>query len=409
MKYILNLLRSLLLSLVVFLSSPMLAENIYCYADKLASTYSNVFDDSCLEGVLSGGGNYGYGHSVTLTWTTSSVPAKVEVRGSDGSVEVVNSPSATSGRVTFAPTQQRTTYALHLNGSSSAASSTTVNLYFPVYIGAVSENFNAYSPDLSQLAGWALSTFGPCEGKQTFRTDDGKYKMCVAVPQGLNIEVSILGLSYLTDMIKVEGVRYTDPKSGKTAVYTVYTQKYVSYVNGGYVDYKVTEDTSDTPNISELQKCATPLVIYTDGSLEMSCETDGAEFITDILAADAKKYHDPKINFSATYNIDVFAIKEAYENSDTLNVALVWIENGEVNDNSGTIIVKGTPVLIQGNGGTIRISGMSMDTKVDVYTIDGTKVASTFANDGTATIDTGLHTGTIVVVKFGTKSVKIRI
>jgi hypothetical protein len=233
--------------------------------------------------------------------------------------------------------------------------------------------------------------------------------MCVAVPQGLNIEVSILGLSYLTDMIKVEGVRYTDPKSGKTAVYTVYTQKYVSYVNGGYVDYKVTEDTSDTPNISELQKCATPLVIYTDGSLEMSCETDGAEFITDILAADAKKYHDPKINFSATYNIDVFAIKEAYENSDTLNVALVWIENGEVNDNSGTIIVKGTPVLIQGNGGTIRISGMSMDTKVDVYTIDGTKVASAFANDGTATIDTGLHTGTIVVVKFGTKSVKIRI
>lgn len=192
-------------------------------------------------GSLSGGGNYGYGHSVTLTWTASSVPTKVEVRGSDGSVEVVNSPSATSGMVTFAPTQQRTTYALYLNGSSSAASSTTVKLYFPVYIGAVSENFNAYSPDLSQLAGWALSTFGPCEGKQTFRTDDGKYKMCVAVPQGLNIEVSILGLSYLTDMIKVEGVRYTDPKSGKTAVYTVYTQKYVSHVNGAYVNYKVTE------------------------------------------------------------------------------------------------------------------------------------------------------------------------
>jgi hypothetical protein len=298
---------------------------------------------------------------------------------------------------------------LYLNGSSSAASSTTVNLYFPVYIGAVSENFNAYSPDLSQLAGWALSTFGPCEGKQTFRTDDGKYKMCVAVPQGLNIEVSILGLSYLTDMIKVEGVRYTDPKSGKTAVYTVYTQKYVSHVNGAYVNYKVTEDTSDTPNISELQKCATPLVIYTDGSLEMSCETDGAEFITDILAADAKKYHDPKINFSATYNIDVFAIKEAYENSDTLNVALVWIENGEVNDNSGTIIVKGTPVLIQGNGGTIRISGMSMDTKVDVYTIDGTEVARATATEGTTTINTGLQSGTIVIVKFGNKSVKIRI
>jgi hypothetical protein len=240
-------------------------------------------------------------------------------------------------------------------------------------------------------------------------TDGSQQKLCIAVPQGLEMDVTLLDLDYLSAMIKTEGVSYKDPTSHLMASYTVYTQKNPANLNNLKLNYTVSEDTFDTPNISELQKCATPLVIYTDGSLEMSCETDGAEFITDILAADAKKYHDPKINFSATYNIDVFAIKEAYENSDTLNVALVWIENGEVNDNSGTIIVKGTPVLIQGNGGTIRISGMSMDTKVDVYTIDGTKVASTFANDGTATIDTGLHTGTIVVVKFGTKSVKIRI
>jgi hypothetical protein len=358
---------------------------------------------------LSGGGNYGYGHSVTLTWTASRVPTKVEVRGSDGSVEVVNSPSATSGIVTFAPTQQRTTYALYLNGSSSAASSTTVKLYFPVYIGDVDQSVQGSNPDMNLLVGQALPTYGPCSGVYTCSTEERLLKLSAAVPKGLSIDLSVINLSYMTGMVKAENISFKDPASGLVAQYTVYTQETASFPVGAKVNYTVTEDTSDTPNISELQKCATPLVIYTDGSLEMSCETDGAEFITDILAADAKKYHDPKINFSATYNIDVFAIKEAYENSDTLNVALVWIENGEVNDNSGTIIVKGTPVLIQGNGGTIRISGMSMDTKVDVYTIDGTEVARATATEGTTTINTGLQSGTIVVVKFGNKSVKVRI
>lgn len=193
-----------------------------------------------LTGTLSGGGNKGYGHPVTLTWTASQTPKKVVIMSGDGWKDENNSPYASSGNVKVTP-DASSVYSLYLNGASSPVASTTVKLFFPVYIGVVDKGFSPNTPDLSKLEGWALSTFGPCEGKHTFRTDDGMYKMCVAVPQGLNIEVSILGLSYLTDMIKVEGVRYTDPKSGKTAVYTVYTQKNTSYVNGAYVDYKVTE------------------------------------------------------------------------------------------------------------------------------------------------------------------------
>lgn len=192
-------------------------------------------------GSLSGGGNYGYGHSVTLTWTASSVPTKVEVRGSDGSVEVVNSPSATSGMVTFAPTQQRTTYALHLNGSSSAASSTTVNLYFPVYIGAVSENFNAYSPDLDQVKGQTIKTFGPCSGTHVLNTDGSQQKLCIAVPQGLKMDVTLLGLDYLSAMIKTEGVSYKDPTSRLMASYTVYTHANPANLNNLKLNYTVSE------------------------------------------------------------------------------------------------------------------------------------------------------------------------
>ena len=194
-----------------------------------------------ITGSLSGGGNYGYGRPVTINWSASEVPTKVEVRGSDGSVEIVNNPSTASGSLTFAPTQQRTTYALYLNGSSSAASSTTVELYFPVYIGAVSENFNAYSPDLSQLAGWALDTFGPCSGTQTLNTDGSLQKVCVAVPNNLQIAVSIYGANYLSDMIKVNDFAYKDLVSGLTAKYTVYTNASAANCKGVALDYKVTE------------------------------------------------------------------------------------------------------------------------------------------------------------------------
>ena len=158
-----------------------------------------------------------------------------------------------------------------------------------------------------------------------------------------------------------------------------------------------------------MEKCATPVVTYADGSLEMSCETEGAEFVTDITSSDFKKHYDAEIELSATYNIEVFAMKANCENSDTVSVALVWVENGNVDEETGVISVEAAPVLIQGNGGVLNISGVARDTEIVVYTVSGTEVARATATDGTATISTGLQSGTIVIVKFGNKSVKIKI
>ena len=163
------------------------------------------------------------------------------------------------------------------------------------------------------------------------------------------------------------------------------------------------------PEQPEVEKCATPVVTYAEGKLSFSCETEGAEFVTDITSSDFKKHYDAEIELSATYNIEVYATKANYENSDTVNVALVWVENGNVDEETGVISVEAAPVLIQGNGGILTVSGVAKDTEVTVYTISGTEVARATAADGTATISTGLQSGTIVVVKFGNKSVKVRI
>ena len=159
----------------------------------------------------------------------------------------------------------------------------------------------------------------------------------------------------------------------------------------------------------EVEKCATPVVTYTEGRLSMSCETEGANYVTKLVAEDAKEYYDAEIELSATYNIEVYATKANYENSDTVNVALVWVENGNVDEETGIISVEAAPVLIQGNGGILTISGVAKDTEVTVYTISGTEVARATATEGQATISIGLQSGTIVVVKFGNKSVKVRI
>jgi hypothetical protein len=171
----------------------------------------------------------------------------------------------------------------------------------------------------------------------------------------------------------------------------------------------VNKNSNTEPDTPETKICATPIVTYAQGKLSFSCETEGAEFVTEITDSDIKKHYDAEIELSLAYNIEVYATKAGYDNSDIVSVALVWVENGEVNEETGIISVETAPVLVQGYGGVLSVSGVAKGTDVVVYTISGTEVARATATEGTATISTGLQSGTIVVVKFGNKSVKMRI
>ena len=162
-------------------------------------------------------------------------------------------------------------------------------------------------------------------------------------------------------------------------------------------------------DIPKLEKCATPFVIYADGKLSLSCQTEGTEFVTKIASEDINTFNSAEIELNATYNIEVFATKVNYENSDTVNVALVWVENGKVGEESGVINVEAAPVLIQVNGGNLTINGVAKGCEIVVYTLNGTEVARATATEGSTTINTGLQSGTVAIVKLGNKSVKIKI
>lgn len=164
----------------------------------------------------------------------------------------------------------------------------------------------------------------------------------------------------------------------------------------------------ETPE-PEVKKCATPVVSYADGKLTLTSATEDVEFITDVVAQDAKKYYEAEINLNATYAIETYAVKTGYENSDTVSVALVWVENGEVSDSTGVFCIEATPVLIHGNAGVLTISGVAYGTDIVVYTVSGTEVVRQTATEPTTTINTGLQSGTIAIVKVGNKSVKIKL
>ena len=76
----------------------------------------------------------------------------------------------------------------------------------------------------------------------------------------------------------------------------------------------------DTPTI---QKCATPEISYADGKLDFTCETEGVEFVSEVIVGDAKKYYDASVTLSQTYKVTVYATKAGYENSDVATREIV--------------------------------------------------------------------------------------
>ncbi len=160
----------------------------------------------------------------------------------------------------------------------------------------------------------------------------------------------------------------------------------------------------------EAKKCAAPVLTYSDGKLSLSCETEGASFVTDIQDTDIKKHYDNSVNLSATYNITAYATLSGYENSDTITATLCWLDTTPKGEGDivldGVSEAKAQPVLIQSVGNTLNLSNISEDaTTVEAYTISGLLLDRTVSHDGKAQLTVS---GEIVVVKIGNKSVKVK-
>ena len=157
----------------------------------------------------------------------------------------------------------------------------------------------------------------------------------------------------------------------------------------------------------EVKICAMPTVSYSNGKLHFECETEGAEFVTEITSSDFNKFYNNDINLTATYNICVYATATGYENSDIVNATLCWIECDCNAEDSGITNIPAKAVLVTSNNGTINITCSLEGESVELYTSDAMFIESTTIENGCATIKSGLSKGDIAIVKIGEKSIKI--
>ena len=178
----------------------------------------------------------------------------------------------------------------------------------------------------------------------------------------------------------------------------------------GWKDFVWMEEkggSGDTPSTPE--KCATPTISYQNGELTFSCETEGAEFVSDITDEDIKKHYEGNVKLTATYHISVFAMAIGYENSDIATATLCWIEQTPQTEGIANSIasVPAKAVLVQSEDGVVSISGAEDGEVVQVYSLAGVKLGAAKAMNGLAQIGTNLRSGEVAIIAIGDKRIKV--
>ena len=211
--------------------------------------------------------------------------------------------------------------------------------------------------------------------------------------------------------------------TGKTSILRTFTQNTFNnatlYVPKGTIDkYKTTDGWKDFLFIEEgtgggdtptTQKCEKPTISYENGKLTFSSATDGAVCQYSITDTDIKAGSGNEVQLGVTYNISVYATKSGYDNSETATATLCWIDQQPKTEGitNGIANIPANAVLIQSEGGSIKVQGVDEGTQVNVYSINGTQAGSAISQSGAAIINTNLQPGSIAIVKIGQKSVKV--
>ena len=180
---------------------------------------------------------------------------------------------------------------------------------------------------------------------------------------------------------------------------------------GGWKDFLFIEEGTGGGDTPTTQKCEKPTISYENGKLTFSSATEGAVCQYSITDTDIKAGSGNEVQLVVTYNISVYATKSGYENSETATATLCWIDASPKTEGitNGIANVAAQAVLIQSEGGSIKVQGVDEGTQVNVYSINGTQAGSAISQSGAATINTNLQPGSIAIVKIGQKSVKVAI
>ncbi len=179
--------------------------------------------------------------------------------------------------------------------------------------------------------------------------------------------------------------------------------------------YKVTEGWKKFHYIEEynggdnLQKCSQPTISYNNGKLTYHCETEGATCQSTITDTDIRSYSGNEVQLTITYNISVYATKTGYDNSETATATLCWIDKEPTTEGitDGVAQISSKAVLIQSEGGILKVEGVDDGTQVSVYTPDGKQAGSAVSRNGAVLIGTSIQPGNTAIVKIGDRAVKV--
>ncbi len=178
----------------------------------------------------------------------------------------------------------------------------------------------------------------------------------------------------------------------------------------GWKDFLfIEEGTGSGGTTPEPEKCATPTIIYTNSKLTFKSATEGATCQYSITDTDISSGRNNEVELTATYHISVYATKAGYTDSDVATATLCWIDVEPRTEGieNGIAEVRALPVLIKTNGSLLTVEGADDGEQVSVFGVDGTQQGQAFSQDGIATINTSLPTGSVAIVKIGQKSVKV--
>lgn len=156
----------------------------------------------------------------------------------------------------------------------------------------------------------------------------------ISMPSDISLisQEAFSGCSGLTDVYcYAEKVPNTSADAFKDS-YIDYVMLHVPAVSIN--DYMTTEPWKNFKEIvaigdEQIDQCAKPTIAYENGKIIFSCETEGVEFVSEIKAADAKKYYDGKITLTNTYTVSVYATKNGYANSDLATMEIHPTNSGE--------------------------------------------------------------------------------
>lgn len=101
----------------------------------------------------------------------------------------------------------------------------------------------------------------------------------------------------------------------------------------GWKKFVYIEEGDGELSSSENLKCANPVITFENGEIVFTCATEGVEFVSQVIAPDAKKYTNEKLNLTSSYKICVYTTKEDYADSDivTMEIPITLGKKGDLN------------------------------------------------------------------------------